>query len=98
VSPEVAKAGAMLEITIEKLRAGAPDYDAMEAPLATAVKKQAGAVKEKLDKLGPVASIDYVGPVQTAHQFKVVFENGTTVWFIALSPDGKIRTLVFRGV
>jgi hypothetical protein len=35
--------------------------------------------------------------VQTAHQFKVVFENGATVWFIGLAPDGKIQTLVFRG-
>jgi pyruvate/2-oxoglutarate dehydrogenase complex dihydrolipoamide acyltransferase (E2) component len=96
VSPEVARAGAMLEIAIEKLRAGAPDYNAMEPDLAAAVKSQIGAVKDQLAQLGAVTAIDYVGPKGNAQQFKVTFEKGATVWFIALSPAGKIQTLVFR--
>jgi hypothetical protein len=96
VSPEVARAGAMLEITVEKLRAGAPNYAQMEPALAESVNKNAAAMKDSLAELGALKTLDYVGPRSDAHQFKVTFEKGATTWFIALAPDGRIRTLVFR--
>lgn len=81
---------------IADMRAGKPDYDSMTPQLAEAVRPQQEGLASTLTQLGEVKSIEYVGFRQTALKFKVTFANGVTDWFIVMTPEGKIETLVFR--
>ena len=87
---------AVLGKTIADLKAGAPDYASMGPQLAEAVRAQQEGITAKLNELGEVKSIEFVEARQTALKFKVVFANGDTSWFIVMTPEGKIETLIFR--
>jgi hypothetical protein len=81
---------------IADLKAGKPDYDSMVPQLAEAVRAQQGGISGKLNELGIVKSIEFKASRQNALKFQVTFANGETSWFIVMTPEGKIETLVFR--
>jgi hypothetical protein len=86
----------VLRQAIGDLQRGEPNYDRMESAVQTAVRQQLSAVTAKLKGLGQLRSLQFVGQQQGADMYEARFQNGSTTWFIALSPDGKISTLVFH--
>lgn len=93
--PEASRAEAALLRTIWKFQSGAPDYASMEGKLADTVRAQPDLL-EQVKAYGPASDVAYLGAVNGARHFKVAFAGVETHWFIALSPSGKIATLVFR--
>jgi hypothetical protein len=87
---------AALKKAIADLQKGTPDYDSMEVVLSTAVKQQIGVVVPRLKQLGALKSVAFQGQQNGADVYDVRFENGATVWMIALSPSGKIAGLLFQ--
>jgi hypothetical protein len=85
-----------LRQVIGELQQGQPDYDQMEPALRAAVRQQMDTVTARLRALGAVQSITYKGRQQGADAYDVRFVNGDAVWLIALSPNGKIATLLFQ--
>jgi hypothetical protein len=95
--PEVIAAHeAVLRKVIGELQAGTPNYDQMVPQLADAVRAAAAEIQPKLAQLGPIKTVEFAGSQQQALKFKVAFEKGETVWFIVITPEGKIGGLVFR--
>lgn len=92
---EVPRAEAALLRTIWRFQSGAPDYAAMERILADTVKARPELV-DQVKAYGAPEDVEYLGAVNGARHFKVAFAKVETHWFIALSPTGKIATLVFR--
>jgi len=96
-SPEVIAAHeAVLRKVIGELQAGKPDYGQMVPQLADAVRAAEADIQPKLAGLGPLKTVAFAGSQQQALKFKVAFEKGETVWFIVMTPEGKIAGLVFR--
>ena len=95
--PEVIAAHeAVLRKVIGELQAGTPNYDQMIPQLADAVRAANAEIQPKLAGLGPIKTVEFAGSQQQALKFKVAFEKGETVWFIVITPEGKIGGLVFR--
>jgi len=82
---------------IEELRAGEPKYDQMTPGMADVTRQQLPQLKATMAKLGALQSVTFksVGP-GGMDVYEVKFENGSTEWRIALTPDGKIAGVLFR--
>lgn len=82
---------AALSRLLESVRAGKPNYEEMDAPLARAVRDQMPIMQPHLEKLGAVQSVQFQGVGNAGwDSYHVQHENGSWQWRIALSPDGKI--------
>ena len=81
---------------IKQLQTGTPDYSQMEPMLAAAVQNQLPMVAARLQQLGALGSLTFVGQQNGADVYNVQFANGGAAWGIALSPAGKIAVLFFQ--
>ena len=95
-SQDLQRAEARLRQSIADLRNGHPNLDQMEPMLRVAVEQQRARMEQSLAALGALRSVEYVGPQNGAHVFKVTFDQGVTVWMIGLSPNGKTALLYFQ--
>ena len=93
----IAQHQAVLTSTIKAIQAGKVDFNTMEPQLADAERQQQGAMQPALQQLGDIKETAFEGVVQGALKFRVTFAGGPTVWFISLTPEGKIGGLVVRG-
>lgn len=70
---------------------GNPNYAEMSAPLAKATREQLPHLKDGLNAMGPVQSIQFVGVGNQGWDvYQVKYESGTSVWRIRLSSSGII--------
>lgn len=82
---------------IEDLRAGAPNYERMSAPLAAKIHRQAGELHATFVALGPVESIFFRGVGPGGYDiYGAKFENGSAEFRLQLDPDGKAGDVLFR--
>ncbi|MBX7249321.1 MAG: hypothetical protein K1X35_09815 [Caulobacteraceae bacterium] len=86
----------ILRKVIADLMAKTPDYDSMVPQLADIVRANLDPIAEKLNQGGRLKTLTFAGSQQGALKFVAQSERGSTVWFIALTPEGKIAGLVFR--
>jgi hypothetical protein len=86
----------ILRKVIADLMAKKPDYDSMVPELATLVRTNLDPIADKLNAMGALKTLTYAGSQQNALKFVAESEKGSTVWFIAMTPEGKIAGLVFR--
>jgi hypothetical protein len=82
--------------SIKELQQNNPNYNNMEPTLQIAVKQQLPMIQNRLQMLGNVKSVDYVGNQNGSEVYQVAFDNGVTAWAIQLGPSGKISTLWFQ--
>ena len=87
---------ARLRTIIGDLQRGSPNYEQMEPALRIAVRQQLPAMRGRLQSLGSLQKLSFEGQQNGADVYEVRFANGSTVWMIALSPDGKIAGLWFQ--
>jgi CubicO group peptidase (beta-lactamase class C family) len=86
-----------LERSIDELRRGQPNYDLISAGLARGTRLQLAEHKAALEKLGALRSVIFKGVGAGGGEiYEVTFENGSTEWSIALSPDGRLQFLRFE--
>lgn len=87
-----ADAEKMLTGFIDGARTGQPNYDQINPPFATKVKKRIDQVKAALDYFGGVKSVKFRRVAQDgADIYDVQFDKGPTEWFVYLNPEGKLR-------
>jgi bla regulator protein BlaR1 len=71
--------------------AGTPNYEDMSPGLAKAVREQSQHMKGMMDSLGALQSIDFMRVGEGGWDtYRVKFANGTLLWRIGLTPDGKV--------
>ena len=85
-----------LRKVIGDLRSGHPDLNDMEPTLRIAVQQQLANVTQRLQSLGQIVSIHYVGPQNNAEVFQVQFQQGVSAWMIQTAPNGKLSVLWFN--
>ena len=74
------------------MSAGTPNYEDMERHLADTVRVQMPQLKQGMDFLGAVKSIDFVRVGDGGWDvYRVKYANGTLLWRIGLAPNGKIN-------
>ena len=81
---------------VADLQAGAPRLDQMEPSLRDAMQQQLSGAVPAIRALGQIKSIAYLGPQNGADAFRIAFENGSTLWIIAIAANGNIAGLAFR--
>jgi beta-lactamase regulating signal transducer with metallopeptidase domain len=76
---------------------GKPDYGEMTEELAAVSRPQVPNLWATLEALGPLESITFRGVgLQGWDIYEVKFANGTSIWRIMLSEDGKVSGLLFQ--
>ena len=85
-----------LRKVITDLQRGTPDAASMEPALYAALQAQGGA--GLLARFGTLQRIELVATQNGADVYRVTFQNGVTLWTIALSPSGRIAGLFFKPV
>ena len=77
---------------VNAMSAGSPNYEDMERHLADTVRVQMPQLKQSMDFLGAVKSIDFVRVGDGGWDvYRVKYANGTLLWRIGLAPNGKIN-------
>ncbi|HEY2569966.1 MAG TPA: alpha/beta fold hydrolase, partial [Solirubrobacteraceae bacterium] len=94
-APARATAAALRKV-ITDLQRGAPDAASMEPALYAALQSQGGA--GLLARFGALQGLEFVASQNGADVYRVTFQNGVTLWTIALSPSGRIAGLFFKPV
>jgi hypothetical protein len=85
-----------LRKVIGELQAGQPDLNDMEPLLRISVQQQLSNVVSRLQSLGRLTAVQYVGPQNNAEVFQVQFQQGATAWMIQVAPNGKLSVLWFN--
>jgi uncharacterized protein len=93
--PARATAAALRKV-ITDLQRGTPDAASMEPALYAALQSQGGA--GLLARFGALQGIEFVASQNGADVYRATFQNGVTLWTIALSPSGRIAGLFFKPV
>ncbi|MFH0299717.1 M56 family metallopeptidase [Bradyrhizobium sp. 31Argb] len=89
---------AALRRTIEAIRAGQPNYDAMTPELAVATRQQLTGLQRGLEQSGQLQSISFRGVGSSGWDvYEAKYANGLSIWRITLAPDGKIAGLLVQG-
>ncbi|MGX9430990.1 MULTISPECIES: M56 family metallopeptidase [Bradyrhizobium] len=89
---------AALRRTIEAIRAGQPNYDAMTPELAVATRQQLPGLQRGLEQSGQLQSISFRGVGSGGWDvYEAKYDNGLSIWRITLAPDGKIAGLLVQG-
>ena len=84
--------------TIGDIQRGEPKLERMQPMLRVAVEEQKDRMQSYLSSLGSITSVDFVGPQNGAEVYRVRFANGTTIWSIAVAPDGRLSILYVQPV
>jgi bla regulator protein blaR1 len=73
------------------ISAGTPNYDDMEPHIADAVRRQLPLMKPGMDSLGAIQSIEFQRVGEGGWDvYRVRYANGSLMWRIGLSPNGKV--------
>ena len=77
---------------VNAISAGAPNYEDMEAHLADTIRAQWPQLKQGMEFLGAVKSVDFVRVGDGGWDvYRVKYANGTLLWRIGLAPNGRIN-------
>ncbi|MDF3019724.1 MAG: hypothetical protein K0Q92_1027 [Steroidobacteraceae bacterium] len=77
---------------VNAMSAGSPNYEDMESHLAETVRTQLPHLKQTMEFLGAIKSIEFVKVGDGGWDvYRVKYANGTLLWRIGLAPDGRIR-------
>jgi hypothetical protein len=87
---------ARLQTVIEEMERGNPDLSRMEPALQQAMRQQMPMATTVFRQLGSMQKIVFVENQNGTDIYKVVFQNGTTLWAIRLADSGKIAGLSFH--
>ena len=85
-----------LRTAIAYLASGSPDWSDMEPMLHIAVEQQMSMISARLQTLGQLKKLEFVGPQAGSDVYRATFENGVTSWAIQISPTGKLSGLFFQ--
>jgi hypothetical protein len=99
VKSQIATSGtdAALRRNIEGLQSGNPIYSEMSPDLQEATRKQLPDLKESLNRMGPVESVQFVGVGNQGWDiYQVTHESGPTIWRIHLAQNGIIDGLLVQ--
>jgi hypothetical protein len=99
VKSQIATSGtdAALRRNIEGLQSGNPIYSEMSPDLQEATRKQLPDLKESLNRMGPVESVQFVGVGNQGWDiYQVTHESGSTIWRIHLAQNGIIDGLLLQ--
>jgi hypothetical protein len=87
----------LLRKTLNAVQAGSPNYSDMEPITADQVEASLSAVRQRLNAMGSIKSIEFRGMQSTpggpAEAYRVRFENGQMTWLINLAPTKKIGVI-----
>ena len=81
---------AALERFIDELQSGSPDYCIMEPELAELVEAQLPRISQMFRYIGRLDEIQARGTRQGADVYRVLFTRAQMIWYITLSPAGRI--------
>jgi hypothetical protein len=77
---------------VAAIQAGNPNYEDMAPGLADAVRAQQPKMKQGMEFLGPVQSVEFVRVGDGGWDvFRVKYKNGSLLWRIGLASDGKVN-------
>src|SRR5471030_1016198 len=99
VKSQVATPGteAALRRNIEGLQSGNPIYSEMSPDLQEATRKQLPDLKEGLNRIGPVKSVQFVGVGNQGWDiYQVTHESGSSTWRVHLADNGIIDGLLVQ--
>lgn len=85
-----------LKAVIASLQNNTLDLNQLEPILRIAVENQMPAVRQRLNALGPLQGMKFMGVQQGSDVYQVTFANGVTAWAIQMSPNGKLSALWFN--
>jgi hypothetical protein len=77
---------------VTAIQAGNPNFEDMTPGLADAVRAQQPQMKQGMEFLGPVQSVEFVRVGDGGWDvYRVKYKNGSLLWRIGLTPDGKVN-------
>lgn len=100
MTPEAARAQAILIQLIQEARSGQVDHDSFEVDIVPMIRSSQPQVTRRLRDIGDVVEVTYDGPIALgfvrAHRFHVQHARGRSTWRLSLGRRGRISNIDYR--